>query len=310
MKIRWTLIACLALVTSCGKSIPDDIIQPDVMEEVLYDYHISLSMTQNSTLGDKEAQKNYIFNKYQITNALFDSSLVWYSRESKELMEIYENLDKRFSREYSHIERLLESREEANMRTSISGDTVDIWRKGDMQWFSESPLSRQLAFEIKADTTFHERDAFLWNIDYHFFTQGKILMGMNVVYENDSVRGMTKLIESSGNQNIYLHMDSTFKVKELNGFICISDDSIATDTKVLAHHISLTRYHMAAPADTLSSTKKKEEKKTSKSKKKQEEKARTIEKPQKSTPKPQSVSDKRRPRNARIQQADKMEVLE
>ena len=29
MKIRWTLVACLALMTSCGKEIPGDIIQPE-----------------------------------------------------------------------------------------------------------------------------------------------------------------------------------------------------------------------------------------------------------------------------------------
>ena len=38
--------------------------------------------------------------------------MVWYTRESKELMTIYENLNKRFKREHEHTERLLESREE------------------------------------------------------------------------------------------------------------------------------------------------------------------------------------------------------
>ena len=48
MKFRWTLIAGLALMTSCGKQIPSDIIQPKQMEKVLYDYHLSLSMAQSS----------------------------------------------------------------------------------------------------------------------------------------------------------------------------------------------------------------------------------------------------------------------
>ena len=252
MKIRWTLIACLALMTSCGKDIPSEIIQPEMMEKILYDYHLSMSMTQNGKNPEKEAQKNYIFQKHQVTEAEFDSSMVWYTRESAELMTIYENLDKRFKREYAHIERLLESREEANARTSASGDTVDVWRKGNIHWFSRTPLNRQLAFEIKGDTTFHERDAFLWNVDYHFLAKGKIVMGMNVVYENDSVQGMTKLVESSGPQSIYLHTDSAFKIKMLNGFIHVPNDTIANDPIVLAHHISLTRYHMPAPVDSLS----------------------------------------------------------
>lgn len=288
MKIRWTLIACLALMTSCGKDIPSDIIQPKTMEKILYDYHLSLSMSQSSKNTEKEAHKNYIFQKFGITEAEFDSSMVWYTRESQELMTIYENLDKRFKREYDHIERLLESREEANTRISISGDTIDIWRKGDIHWFSKTPFNRQLAFEIKADTTYHEKDAFLWDVDYHFFTKGQIVMGMNVVYENDSVLGMTKLVDASGPQSIYLHTDSTFKVKELNGFIYVPDDSLAYEPKVLAHHISLTRYHMPAPADSLS-TKSNEV---------------SEQQPEKESQAPKSSADKRRPRNARLQKVE------
>ena len=119
MKIRWTLIACLALFTSCGKEIPEDIIQPELMEKVLYDYHLSLSINSNGKNTEKEAQKNYIYQKHGISEALFDSSMVWYTRESKELMAIYENLEKRFKREHAHIERLLESRDESNSLGSI-----------------------------------------------------------------------------------------------------------------------------------------------------------------------------------------------
>ena len=259
MKFRWTLIAGLALMTSCGKQIPSDIIQPKEMEKVLYDYHLSLSMAQSSKNVEKEAQRNYVFQKHNISEAEFDSSMVWYTRESKELMTIYENLNKRFRREYSHIERLLESREDANSQSFVSGDTVNIWRKGDIHWFNTAPLYRQLAFEMKADTTFHSQDAFLWSMDCHFFTEGKIVMGMNVMLDNDSVIGTTKTIRTSGKHEIYLQTDSTSKVKTLNGFIYVPEQEDAKlDPKVLAHHISLTRYHMMESTDSLSTEKKEE----------------------------------------------------
>lgn len=309
MKIRWTLIACLALLTSCGKEIPDDIIQPEVMEKVLYDYHLSLSMSSNGRNTEKEAQKNYIFQKYRINEALFDSSMVWYTRESKELMAIYENLDKRFKREHDHIERLLESRDESNTRTSISGDTVNIWRKGDIHWFTRTPLNRQLSFDIKADTTFHEKDAFQWDMDFHFFAEGPILMGLNVIYENDSVIGTTKLINASGPQSIYLHTDSAYQVRMLNGFIYVPDDTIASNPKVLVHNISLTRYHMPAPADSLS-TDKQEPAESPKPETKPEEpkrKVRTPEKSKKELQKPQPADDKRNTRNTRMETLETIE---
>lgn len=251
MKFRWTLIACLSLLTSCGKEIPDEIIQPSKMERVLYDYHLTLGMSENSKNTEKEARKNYIFQKHGITSAEFDSSMVWYTRESKELMSIYENLNKRFKREYEHVERLLESREEANTRSFASGDTVDIWMKEDILWFTKAPLNNRLTFEIKADSTFHPRDAFNWNMNYYFMAEGEAIMGLNVIYENDSVIGMTKSITESGPQSIYLHTDSAYNIKALNGFIYVPENQ-TKQPNILLHKIDLTRYHMPEPTDSLS----------------------------------------------------------
>ena len=134
MKFRWTLIACLALLTSCGKEIPNEIIQPNKMERVLYDYHLMMNLSDNSKNTEREAQKNYIFQKHDITQADFDSSMVWYTRETKELMSIYDNLNKRFKREYEHTARLLESRGDANTHVFASEDTVDVWVKDKLLW--------------------------------------------------------------------------------------------------------------------------------------------------------------------------------
>ena len=252
MKFRWTFIVGLAFLTSCGKEIPDEIIQPKKMERVLYDYHLMLSLSDNSKSTEREANKNYIFQKHGITKADFDSSMVWYTRETKELMTIYENLNKRFKREYEHTARLLESREDTDSRTFASGDTVDVWIKENLLWFTKAPLNNLQTFEIKADTTFREKDAFYWNMDYCFFAEGEAIMGLNVVYENDSVIGMTKSVTQSGPQSIYLHTDSTFNIKTLNGFIYVPENQ---DEKpnILVHHISLTRYHLTESTDSLSS---------------------------------------------------------
>jgi hypothetical protein len=222
------------------------------MEKIVYDYHLTMGMSDNSKNTEKEARKKYIFQKHGITAADFDSSMVWYTRESQELMSIYENLNKRFKREYEHVERLLESREEANTRSFASGDTVDVWMKENILWFTKSPLNNRLTFEIKADSTFHPRDTFDWSMDYYFMAEGEAIMGLNAIYENDSVIGMTKSITESGPQSIYLHTDSMFNIKTLNGFIYVPEKQ---DKKpnILIHNISLTRYHQIESPDSLSS---------------------------------------------------------
>ena len=109
MKFRWMWMACLAFMTSCGKEIPSDIIQPLKMEKVLYDYHLSMGVSSNMDNAEKEACKKFVFQKHGISEAEFDSSMVWYTRETKELTAIYNNLDRKFNQEHKQIERLLET---------------------------------------------------------------------------------------------------------------------------------------------------------------------------------------------------------
>ena len=262
MKKSWILALGLALLTSCGSKIPDNIIQPNKMEAVLYDYHLSMGMSVSLKYSEnykKEAYKKYVFQKHQITEELFDSSMVWYTRNAMELATIYANLEKRFNREHNHHQMLLERHQIADTRTTQPGDTVDIWGKRSMYWLSASPVFNLLTFEIKADTNFRPKDAFLWNADYHLLPKGKVTIGLNVVYDNDSVIGETKVISQTGTHSIYLHTDSAYKVSALNGFIHVLPEDSVADMNVLVNHISLIRYHAAndstqVAADTSGST--------------------------------------------------------
>ena len=241
MKMRWALIMAWCMMTGCGKEIPAEIIQPAQMEEVLYDYHLSMGMSNGLKNTEKEAYKKFVFQKHQVTEAHFDSSMVWYTREAQELHSIYENLEKRFKREHVYAETLLGTREDDDIITQ-AGDSVNIWNGSSVYWMSEVPLKKQLAFEIKADTNFYARDAFLWNADFHFMTEGEVMMGLNILYANDSVVGETRRITTSGNQTMCLYTDSLYEIKSLNGFLYVPENK-EKDPHVLVSNVSLMRYH-------------------------------------------------------------------
>lgn len=244
-KIAYKLLIGAALLTGCGTQLPDDIIQPAQMENILYDYHLALGMGSNVKSSEnyqREAYKKYIFKKHHITEAEFDSSMVWYSRNTKELSTIYENLSKRFKREKEHISRLLDGREEKSEAITAYGDTVDIWRNKTLYWLTDAPLANQLTFEIKADSNFHIKDAFEWKADYIFLAGGNATVGMSIVYENDSIIGETRTLTQSGKQTLYLHTDSAYQIKSIHGFIHAEADSTASPS-ILISNLSLIRYH-------------------------------------------------------------------
>lgn len=250
--ITWTLLLGAALLVGCGKQIPTDVIQPDRMENVLYDYHLSISMSNNLSYSDnyqKEAYKNYVFQKYSITEAEFDSSMVWYTRHTEELAAIYKRLGERFRKEKKQVQTLLAQREN-KPATSQPGDTVNVWYDRTIYWLTDTPLTDKVTFEIPTDSNFKAKDAFLWSADYTFLsdTGRKATVGFNIMFDNDSVVGRVQEVTRSGIQSLYIKPDSAFAIKSVNGFIYYEDDSLRTPG-LIVNNITLTRYH--EPVDSV-----------------------------------------------------------
>lgn len=266
--ITWTLLLGAALLVGCGKQIPTDVIQPDRMENILYDYHLSISMSNNLSYSDnyqKEAYKNYVFQKYRITEAEFDSSMVWYTRHTEELAAIYKKLGERFRKEKKQVQNLLAQREN-KPAISQPGDTVNVWYDHTIYWLTDAPLTDKVTFEIPTDSNFKAKDAFLWSADYTFLSDGgrKATVGFNIMFDNDSVVGRVQEITRSGMQSLYIKSDSAFAIKSVNGFIYYEDDSLRTPG-LIVNNITLTRYHepvdsvaavVKAPADNVVTDKK------------------------------------------------------
>ena len=153
-KIRWTLLLSAALLAGCGKQIPKDVIHPDKMEDILYDYHLTTAMSGNISYDEnykKEALRNYVYRKHHVTKAEFDSSMVWYTRHTENLAKIYTNLGKRFREEKKDVKRLLAMREN-KPSMSQPGDTVDVWYNKTLYWLTDAPLSNLSLIHISEPT--------------------------------------------------------------------------------------------------------------------------------------------------------------
>lgn len=244
-KFGWIILLGATLMTGCGKSMPDEVIPPAKMEKVLYDYHLTLGLSSKLPSSEghkKQAYKNYLFKKHNITSAQFDSSMVWYTRNSQELSAIYQNLDKRFSREKNKLNTMLQER-----HISIAtqpGDTVNIWQYYPVYWLTDAPRNNKFTFTMKADTNFWVKDAFRWNADITFLKPGKATMGLNIRFKNDSVIGKTIILKSGAN-SLYVQADTIHEIKDINGFIYVDKDSTHHTPSVLISNLSLTKYHQS-----------------------------------------------------------------
>ena len=241
------LLGTVFTVVSCGKQIPDDIIQPSAMEELLHDYHLALTMGNDLNYSERykrESYKNYVFKKHGVTEAEFDSSMVWYTRNTKELTDIYKNLQKRYEMAEEQMKSELNKRS-GQISVSLSGDSVDVWSDRNLYWLTTSPLTNRLMFDLKADTTFHNKDILVLEADYSFLAYekntAKAVVSMKITFDNDSTLAMSKVIEKSGKEQLVLQPDSAYKYKSISGFVYYSNPD-STDATVLINNIKLLRY--------------------------------------------------------------------
>lgn len=261
MKMRWgvgMLLGGLMLLAGCKETVPSGVIQPRAMEDLLYDYHLAGALGNGLNYREnykKEAYLNYVFSKHGVTRAEFDSSMVWYTRHTKELSAVYKSLQQRMEKD----ERLLKAqavRRESEISVSVSGDTVDVWQDRTLCWLTAAPLTNRLRFDLKADTSFHPTDRMELMAYFHFIPQDRrqqAVMGLRIQFDNDSVAGITRTVTASGPQRMMLRPDSAYRWKNVSGFVYYPSADSALSGSLLLHDIRLMRYHVADKASSADS---------------------------------------------------------
>lgn len=239
------MAASLLSLSSCKKKVPSDVIQPAQMEDLLYDYHLAQAAGNQFSGQDyykKELLMQYVFQKHHVTEAQFDSSMVWYTRNMEKLGDIYTDLDKRFADVNLNAGRnYLMQQETAG---AASGDTVDVWNDRRFYALTPADLNNRVTFKVKADTTFHELDRFIWKMDVYRPQpqRGELYAGLNIYYQNDSVAGITRRVDK-GELNMMVKAD-TFRISYVQGFMLYRDTVTGEKAApVVVRDVKLMRIH-------------------------------------------------------------------
>lgn len=229
---------------SCKKSMPSDVIRPTEMEEILYDYHLAQAVG-NDFNGEERYKRDlliqYVFEKHHVTKARFDSSMVWYTRNMEKLGDIYKRLEKRYEDANRNLATLYQSKKEQKI---ASGDTVSLWYERDMYLLTASDLTNKLSFDIKADTTFHQLDRFVWQMQVKKLSSQPLQLyaGLTVGYKNDSTSSVVRQMTDGGELLLSVKAD-TLPIAHVQGFVYRKDSLNGQLIPVVLSDITLTRYH-------------------------------------------------------------------
>lgn len=239
------------LLSACKPSIPTEIIQPDDMEDLLYDYYVAQNITGDQRDGyDYRAKYNngLVFKKHGVTEAEFDSSLVYYYNHIEDLYKIYESVQARLSNEAIELGASVGD-VERYMKRSLSGDTMDIWTGHRHHLLFPQPPYNIFQFVQKADTACRANDSYMMTFGSSFLVQSGSRSAtalLSVVYENDSVLTKSISVPLSGTINLDIP-ECGLRAKEFRGYFYMPErqgaDNASDMCLYMADHIQLMRFH-------------------------------------------------------------------
>ena len=251
---RWRRVclcgAVLAVALSaCKVERPDTVLTDRQMEDILYDYHIARAMGEEIPHNDSYKRVLYVdavFRKHGITEAQFDTSMVWFARNPTAIAKIYERVNERLKAQRDRYNSLIAIRDN-RPKMSPAGDSVNVWLELPHYQLTGTPFNNKLTFALASDTNYHNRDTLRWRARFHYLADADLdtafvpVMALQVKYEADTTLSVLQYIKQPGMRELSLSADTFGAIKEVRGFIYYPEQM--SSRTLIIDHLSLMRYH-------------------------------------------------------------------
>lgn len=259
-KVFYTLLLFLAAVImlqSCKPQVPSQYLQPDEMEAILYDYHIAMGMVGENDTADfqKRMYVASVFKKHGITEAEFDSSLVYYTRHADRFQTVYENLSKRLADETVSLGASVSDVANFGDRASV-GDTTNVWNGASSLVLATMQPNNVESFSLKTDTAYHKGDRLVLSFDTQFLFQDgykDAVVILAVRLANDSVVSRSIHLSESTHYDLTVSDDSRLGIKDVRGFFTLlnnQNSTVSTLKLLFISNVRLVRCHVNDTAVT------------------------------------------------------------
>lgn len=239
---------------SCEVKIPDDVIAPDKMEKLLYDYHLVQSMSSEYA-SDEYKEKlyfEYVFAKHNVKEAEFDSSLVWYNRYPKHMYRIYQNLEQRLEGEVEMMSNAKGTLDEGVSLdvAYLASDTAELWTSTPAKMLLSTPLQSTLTFGFEmSDTLFVAGDSLSFSFDASFVSGGvkgvrqEAFAAITVNYDDGKVENSAARVDKTGHVVLAFNRYFDSRPVSMNGFVYYFDNDATASARLVLTAISVTRIH-------------------------------------------------------------------
>ena len=185
--VKVLFLSLIVLLTAC-QSRPEYVIDEDTMIELLTDVHMAEGLID---LQQKENRENdaygqqimaAVLDKYHVSKADYDTSLVWYSQNLSKLIRIYRHVDENLQERQEYWNEIAAT---SGAGIGESGDSVSLWRPAPYLVMDESRLTHHRVWVFQTDTTFHKGDIVRWSMHVPDMPKGEALVASMVMLYAD-----------------------------------------------------------------------------------------------------------------------------
>jgi hypothetical protein len=238
----------ITLFFSCSRT-PKGIITEKKMQQVIVDMQLAEAMIYMDpqkyvTNDDKKKLYQSVFDKYRLTEAEYDSSLLWYGKNMDIYMQIY-------NRALADVKRKIE--EIGDIKPEIvatSGeDSVDIWIFRKYHELSPRALSNTVIFDLLPNEAYSSGSTFVLGLQVWGITpQMKKPLHIHLrADQNDTTLVAKKTIARNGYHEMILKTIPTKKVRRVYGYVRSETGDIPYH-KIYLDDFRMMKYKYGSPA--------------------------------------------------------------
>lgn len=244
------LLFALSTLLACKPTVPSKYIQPDDMEDLLYDYHVAQALASVDPMANYDFERTKYFlavlKKHGVTQADFDSSMVYYYSHLDRLKPIYQEVNDRLADEAKSVGASVGSGR--YLGYSTTGDTANIWKNTSDLILIPRPTMNRFDFTVEVDTSFYKGDSFVFQFMSEYLWQSgskDAVVCIVTKYEGDSIIQTTNHVSVSGISQIRVPANREQKLKQMYGFIYLNaGPNDETTRKIMfISQIQLVRFH-------------------------------------------------------------------
>lgn len=186
-------VGIIVLMISCDNR-PKGVLSQNEMTNILVEMHkLEGTFSEKSdsivTSNDKIPYYNSILSKFNITQAEFDSSIVWYSKNPKKYEKIYSNV----------ITRLTELNDDVKNRkfhpidsVALKNKRIELWDSISKFTYTKDSSRTKLSFKI-IDSTLQYRDKYILTFRQRIAPEDSC-DGQHIVFRINYENGLTDSI--------------------------------------------------------------------------------------------------------------------